>query len=125
MSSGVVARILKLQRPAPNDWVIIGAHRFGRELANAIQKTDDHSVILLDTNPSHVKMAKKYGLTALLYDAMEAEELYEEEQTLFGAWLYLRHLRTTVNSTNSCNAGRSNSSRFSLWVDSQRQSKHP
>ena len=85
LSSGVVARILKLQRPAPNDWVIIGAHRFGRELANAIQKKDDRSVILLDTNPSHVKMAKKYGLTALLCDAMEAEELYEEEQTLFGA----------------------------------------
>ena len=27
MSSGVVARLLKLQRPAPNDWIIIGAHR--------------------------------------------------------------------------------------------------
>ena len=85
LSSGLVARLLKLQRPAPNDWVIIGAHRFGRELANAIQKTEDHSVILLDTNPSHVKMAKKYGLNALLCDAMEAEELYEEEQILFGA----------------------------------------
>lgn len=85
LSSGLVARLLKLQRPAPNDWVIIGAHRFGRELANAIQKTEDHSVILLDTNPSHVKMAKKYDLNALLCDAMEAEELYEEEQALFGA----------------------------------------
>ena len=48
-------------------------------------KKDDRSVILLDTNPSHMKMAKKYGLNAILCDAMEAEELYEEEQTLFGA----------------------------------------
>ncbi|MFL2842813.1 MAG: cation:proton antiporter [Coraliomargaritaceae bacterium] len=85
LSSGIVARLLKLQRPAPNDWVIIGAHRFGRELANAIHQKDERSVILLDTNPSHIKLAKKYGLNAILCDGMEAEELYEEEQMLFGA----------------------------------------
>lgn len=89
MSSGVVARLLKLQRPAPNDWIIIGAHRFARELAKALGGHDEPSVILLDTNPTHIRLAKKQGLKALLCDGMEAEELYEEEQTLFGAGFVL------------------------------------
>lgn len=89
MSSGVVARLLRLQRPAPNDWIIIGAHRFARELAKALGGHDEPSVILLDTNPTHIRLAKKQGLKALLCDGMEAEELYEEEQTLFGAGFVL------------------------------------
>lgn len=89
MSSGVVARLLKLQRPAPNDWIIIGAHRFARELAKAMQGEEEPSVILLDTNPTHIRLAKKQGLKALLCDGMEAEELYEEEQSLFGAGFVL------------------------------------
>lgn len=89
MSSGIVARLLKLQRPAPNDWVIIGAHRFGRELAEVITQIDDHSVILLDTNPTNIRLSKKYNLNALLCDGMEAEELYEEQQILFGAGFVL------------------------------------
>ena len=89
MSSGIVARLLKLQRPAPNDWVIIGAHRFGRELAEAINQVDGHSVILLDTNPTNIRLSKKYNLNALLCDGMEAEELYEEQQLLFGAGFVL------------------------------------
>ncbi|MFL2835642.1 MAG: cation:proton antiporter [Coraliomargaritaceae bacterium] len=84
MSSGIVARILRLQRPDPNDWIIIGAHRFGRELAQAMNFNEERSVILLDTNPTNIKLAKKQGLKALLCDGMEAEELYEEEQLLFG-----------------------------------------
>ena len=89
MSSGIVARLLKLQRPAPNDWVIIGAHRFGRELAEAINQVEGHSVILLDTNPTNIRLSKKYNLNALLCDGMEAEELYEEQQLLFGAGFVL------------------------------------
>jgi NhaP-type Na+/H+ or K+/H+ antiporter len=89
MSSGIVARLLRLQRPAPNDWIIIGAHRFGRELAQAMNHNEERSVILLDTNPTNIKLAKKQGLQALLCDGMEAEELYEEEQALFGAGFVL------------------------------------
>lgn len=89
MSSGVVARLLKLQRPAPNDWIIIGAHRFARELAKAMQDQEEPSVILLDTNPTNIRLAKKLKLKALLCDGMEAEELYEEEQALFGAGFVL------------------------------------
>lgn len=89
MSSGIVARLLRLQRPDPNDWIIIGAHRFGRELAHAMNHNEERSVILLDTNPTNIKLAKKQGLNALLCDGMEAEELYEEEQMLFGTGFVL------------------------------------
>ena len=89
MSSGIVARLLRLQRPDPNDWIIIGAHRFGRELAQAMDSHEERSIILLDTNPTNVKLAKKQGLKALLCDGMEAEELYEEEQSLFGTGFVL------------------------------------
>lgn len=85
LSAGVVAKILGLQRPAPNDWVIIGAGHFGRELAKRIQKQEGQDVILLDTNARNVSLAQKDGLTALLRDGLEAEKLYEEEQILFGA----------------------------------------
>ena len=89
MSSGIVARLLRLQRPAPNDWIIIGAHRFGRELAQAMNNNEERSVILLDTNPTNIRLAKKQGLHALLCDGMEAEELYEEEQALYGTGFVL------------------------------------
>ena len=85
MSSGLVARILKLQRPAPNDWIIIGAHRFARELAKSIIESAQYKVILLDTNPTNIRLAKKQNLNAILCDGMEAEELYQENQNLFGA----------------------------------------
>ncbi|MGC6423432.1 MAG: cation:proton antiporter [Lentimonas sp.] len=85
LSAGLVAKILGLQRPAPNDWVIIGAHHFGRELAKQLIRKDEQSVILLDTNGRNVTLAQKDGLLALHCDGMEAEKLYENEQTLFGA----------------------------------------
>jgi mannitol/fructose-specific phosphotransferase system IIA component (Ntr-type) len=84
LSAGIVAKILRVQRPAPNDWVIIGAHHFGRELARQLIREDEQDVILLDTNARNIALARKEGLPALLRDGMEAEKLYEEEQTLFG-----------------------------------------
>jgi NhaP-type Na+/H+ or K+/H+ antiporter/mannitol/fructose-specific phosphotransferase system IIA component (Ntr-type) len=86
LSAGILAKVLGLQRPAPNDWIIIGAHRFGRELARQINgnsKQDD--VILLDSNARNAALARKEGLLALHRDGMNAEELYEEEQAIFGA----------------------------------------
>lgn len=85
LSAGIFARMLGLQRPAPNDWVIIGAHYFGRQLArliNAVDKQQD--VILLDSNARNAALARREGYVALHRDGMEAEELYEEEQALFG-----------------------------------------
>lgn len=85
LSAGVVAKILRVQRPAPTDLVIIGAHHFGRELAAQLVIPDEQNVILLDTNARNISLARKEGLTALHCDGLEAEKLYEEEQVLFGA----------------------------------------
>lgn len=84
LSAGIVARILGLQRPAPNDWVIIGSHYFGRELARTLVKEEDQSVILLDTNARNIALAREEGLLALNRNGMEAEELYEDEEELYG-----------------------------------------
>lgn len=85
LSSGIVAKLLRLQRPAPNDWIIIGAHHFGRELARKLMRKDEQYVLLLDTNARNIAIAKKEGLPALHRDGMEAEKLYQDEQALFGA----------------------------------------
>jgi len=84
LSAGWFAKLLRLQRPAPNDIVIIGAHYFGRELARKLQREDEQAVILLDTNARNVKLAQKEGFTSINGDAMEAEKLYESERRLFG-----------------------------------------
>ena len=85
LSAGIFARVLGLQRPAPNDWIVIGAHHFGRELARKLMRKDEQHVLLLDTNARNIALAKKEGLPALHRDGMEAEKLYENEQALFGA----------------------------------------
>ena len=83
LSSGLVAKALHLQRPAPNDWVIIGAHHFGRELARKLAREDVQNVILLDTNTRNIGLAQGDGLKAVSGDGMEAEKLYEEEEGLY------------------------------------------
>ncbi|HBM86284.1 MAG TPA: hypothetical protein DD423_05855 [Opitutae bacterium] len=85
LSSGLVAKVLRLQRPAPNDLLIIGAHYFGRELAAQLVREGEQEVVLLDTNARNIAIAKKDGLVALHRDGMEAEKIHEEEQALFGA----------------------------------------
>ncbi len=85
LSAGLVARMLRVQRPAPNDLIIIGAHYFGRQLAAQLIREEEQTVILLDTNVRNIAIAQKNGLQALLCDGMAAEKLYAEEQRLFGA----------------------------------------
>lgn len=85
LSAGLFAKLLRLQRPAPNDWVLIGAHYFGRELAKELMSQDEQHVLLLDTNARNITLAQKEGLPAMHCDGMEAEKLYESEQELFGA----------------------------------------
>lgn len=83
LSSGLVAKALGLQRPAPNDWVIIGAHYFGRELARKLAREDEQEVTLLDSNTRNVALAQRDGLKAVAGDGTEAEKLYEEEKRLY------------------------------------------
>lgn len=83
LSSGLVAKLLGLQRPAPKDWVLIGAHPFARMLAHKLTEADQR-IILLDTNARNIALAREDGLLALHKNGMEAEELYEEEENLYG-----------------------------------------
>jgi NhaP-type Na+/H+ or K+/H+ antiporter/mannitol/fructose-specific phosphotransferase system IIA component (Ntr-type) len=85
LSAGMFAKFLRLQRPAPNDLVIIGAHYFGRELARKLAREEEQDVILLDTNARNIALAQKEGLNAIRADGMEAEKLYEDEERLYGA----------------------------------------
>ena len=85
LSAGLFAKFLGLQRPVPNDWIIIGAHHFGRELARKLLREGEQNVILLDTNTRNIALAQKEGILAMHHDGMEAEKLYENEQTLCGA----------------------------------------
>ena len=85
LSAGIVAKILGLQRPAPNDLIIVGAHYFGRELAKRLIRENVQKVILLDANVGNVERATEENLLAMHCDALEAEQLYEDEQVLFGA----------------------------------------
>ena len=84
LSAGLVARLLGVQRPAPNDWLFIGAHRFGRELAHTLIEKNDQSVILIDTNARNIELAREEGLLALQYNGMQAEELYDDVEALYG-----------------------------------------
>ncbi len=84
LSAGLVARLLGLQRPAPNDWLFIGAHYFGRELARSLIEKNGQSVILIDTNARNIQLAREEGLLALHHNGMQAEELYDDEEALYG-----------------------------------------
>ena len=58
-SADIVAKLLGLQRPAPNEWVLIGAHYFGRELAIQLAEHEDQKVILLDSNARNIALARR------------------------------------------------------------------
>jgi NhaP-type Na+/H+ or K+/H+ antiporter/mannitol/fructose-specific phosphotransferase system IIA component (Ntr-type) len=66
-TAGIVARILKLTRPQPKDWLIIGAHSFGQTLARFIQKNGFNAI--------YVASARKQGFKAYRADAFDAELL--------------------------------------------------
>ncbi|MGC6455641.1 MAG: cation:proton antiporter [Coraliomargaritaceae bacterium] len=84
LSAGLFARLLGLQRPAPNDWLFIGAHHLGRKLAHTLIQKHDQSVILVDTNARNIQLAREEGLLALQHNGIQAEELYDDEEALYG-----------------------------------------
>lgn len=84
LSAGLVARFLGLQRPAPNDWLFIGANRFARELARTLIKKNNQSVILIDTNSRNIELAREEGLFAFHHNGIQAEELYSDKEAFYG-----------------------------------------
>lgn len=82
-TAGPLAKLLRLQRPEPTGWLIVGAHALGREVAHFLTDVGKKSVVLLDTNARAVSEARAEGLVALREDARDAElEGYSEIQSV-------------------------------------------
>lgn len=64
-----VGKMLGALEPRPSGWLIIGAHKLARAVAKFI-KDRGHNVVLLDTNPREVKLARRDGYTAICENAM-------------------------------------------------------
>lgn len=77
-SAGLVARLLKVERPPRRNWVIISANRFARVIAHFIQGRDI-KVFLIDANSNNVEAARREGLVAITSNAFEPELLNREE----------------------------------------------
>lgn len=75
LSAGLVAQLLGLKRPDPVGWLIVGAHSFGRRLAEILAKESEKPVVLIDSNARNIQRARELGLDAYHADAMDADAL--------------------------------------------------
>ncbi len=64
LSAKPLAQILNLIEKDPQGVLLVGAHRIGRALAKALQEAGI-KVVLVDTNRSNVRLAKKDGLQVI------------------------------------------------------------
>jgi NhaP-type Na+/H+ or K+/H+ antiporter/mannitol/fructose-specific phosphotransferase system IIA component (Ntr-type) len=71
LTAGPLARLLKVMRPEPRGWLIVGAHAFARRIAAFISETAKLPAVLVDTNGRAVRDAEAEGLVALTADARE------------------------------------------------------
>ncbi|MBM3945760.1 MAG: hypothetical protein FJ317_09810, partial [SAR202 cluster bacterium] len=76
-----VAKWLKLAKPNPQGFLILGAHRWARLIAKALD-TADREVLLVDTNWENVHAARQEGLRAVQANALS--ERAEDELDLGG-----------------------------------------
>ncbi|MFA5203764.1 MAG: cation:proton antiporter [Lentisphaeria bacterium] len=72
VTAGPLAWLLGLRRAAPDGWVIVGAHAFARGIAGFISATAGKKVVLLDSNPRTVALARAGGFDAVEADALAA-----------------------------------------------------
>lgn len=77
-TAGWLAKRLKLQRPAPTGWLIVGASVLAREAAAFIARVARVPVALIDLNPRLVREARAAGLRAVHADARDVAPLQEE-----------------------------------------------
>lgn len=77
----LVGRALGVLEPKPKGWVIVGAHKLARLIAHFIQESGC-SVVLIDTNPREVKLARREGLIAINENAMQIDP--EHNPNLYG-----------------------------------------
>lgn len=76
LTSKPLARLLKIANPDPSGIMIVGAHRWAIDLALML-KERNVNVMLVDTNATHVNMAKKSGLSAHQANIL-SENIFEE-----------------------------------------------
>lgn len=79
-TAGWLARVLGLVRQRPGGWLIVGAHRFGRGIAQFLTARGVGPVLLVDTNRGHVRQAKAEGLSAVVADARDTELLSQRPE---------------------------------------------
>lgn len=70
-SAGAVARLLRLQEPEPDGWLIVGAHPFARHIAHFLREVRKVPVTLIDHNRHSVEEARAEGLATLQTDARD------------------------------------------------------
>ncbi len=80
-TAGMVARLLRVLRPDPTGWLIVGAHVFARRVASFIRDATGRSVVMVDTSATLVHEAIAEGHQALREDARDVE-VAEKHQLL-------------------------------------------
>ncbi|MGB1277124.1 MAG: cation:proton antiporter, partial [Nannocystaceae bacterium] len=74
LTGGMVARGLKLRRPAASGWLIFGAHPFGRSLAGLLASRGE-DVTVLDRNAHDCRLAEEAGFRVVYGNALRANTL--------------------------------------------------
>jgi hypothetical protein len=81
LGAGPLAHRLGLAAPDPQGLLVIGAHRFARELARAVRE-QGYSVQLVDTNPANVAQARQERLP--VHEGSALSDSADEEIDLSG-----------------------------------------
>lgn len=79
LTSSLLGRVLKVSQPNPQGVLIVGAHRWAREVAQVLQ-AEKIPVLLADTSWSEVNAARMEGLGAV-YGSIFASNIEEEVET--------------------------------------------
>ena len=87
LTAAPLARWLKLSERDPQGAILVGAHLFARQLA-LVLKQHGFNLLLMDTNPRNVRLAKSANLTVIQGDAL-SEEMLDVELTGIGRMLAL------------------------------------
>jgi NhaP-type Na+/H+ or K+/H+ antiporter/mannitol/fructose-specific phosphotransferase system IIA component (Ntr-type) len=79
-TAGPLCRLLGLREKDPDGWLIVGAHRIGREVARFLEQVRGVPVALVDGNRGAVREAREEGLKAFYADAREADAIVDRPE---------------------------------------------
>jgi len=79
LTSSLLGRVLKVSQPNPQGVLIVGAHRWARQVAQALQ-AENITVLLADTSWTEVNAARMEGLH-VVYGSIFAPNIEEEVET--------------------------------------------